>query len=63
MLQSLVQFIEQRLAAEGAGSVKAARFAELVGRLLASGVIWRDHSRPEATLYDDAVQCEQLLRE
>lgn len=63
MLLSLVQFIEQRLAAEGAGSVKAARFAELVGRLLASGVIWRDHSRPEATLYDDAVQCEQLLRE
>lgn len=63
MLQSLVQFIEQRLAVEGAGGVKPARFAELAGRLLASGVIWREHSRPEAALYDDAVQCEQLLRE
>lgn len=63
MLQSLSQFIEQRLAAEGAGNVKPARFAELVGRLLASGVVWRDHSKPEAALYDDAVQCEQLLRE
>jgi len=26
-------------------------------------VLWRDWSRPEAALYDDAVQCEQLLRE
>lgn len=63
MLQSLTQFIEQRLATEGVGNVKPVRFAELAGRLLASGVLWRDHSRPEAALYDDAVQCEQLLRE
>lgn len=63
MLQSLAQFVEQRLATEGAGNIRAARFAELTGRLLASGVLWRDWSRPEATLYDDAVQCEQLLRE
>lgn len=63
MLQSLAQFIEQRLAAEGAGNIRPARFAELAGRLLASGVLWREWSRPEAALYDDAVQCEQLLRE
>lgn len=63
MLQSVGQFIEQRLTTEGAGGVKPARFAELAGRLLAGGVLWRDHSRPEAAMYDDAVQCEQLLRE
>jgi hypothetical protein len=63
MLQSLAQFIEQRLASEGAGNIRPARFAELTGRLLASGVLWREWSRPEAGLYDDAVQCEQLLRE
>jgi hypothetical protein len=63
MLQSLGQVIEQRLATEGAGSVKPARFSELAGRLLSSGVLWRDWSRPEAALYDDAAQCEQLLRE
>lgn len=63
MLQSFAQFVEQRLAAEGAGNIRPARFAELTGRLLASGVLWRDWSRPEAALYDDAVQCEQLLRE
>lgn len=63
MQQSIAQFIEQRLATEGAGNVKPARFAELVGQLLASGVLWRDHSRPDAAQYDDAGQCEQLLRE
>lgn len=63
MLQSLNLYIEQRLAAEGTGNIKLARFAEIAGRLLASGVVWREHSRPEAALYDDAVQCEQLLRE
>ncbi len=63
MLQSIAQIIEQRLCSEGAGNVKPARFAELVGRMLASGVLWRDWSRPESVLYDDAVQCEQLLRE
>ncbi|GAB3781401.1 DUF4194 domain-containing protein [Dyella agri] len=63
MLQSLAQYIEQRLSDEGAGMVKPARFAELASRLLASGVVWREHSRPEAGLYDDAIQCEQLLRE
>lgn len=60
---SLALFLEQRLEAEGSGAVKPARFAELAGRLLASGVMWREYSRPEASLYDDAVQCEQLLRE
>lgn len=63
MLQTLAQFVEQRLANEGVGNIRPARFAELTGRLLASGVLWRDWSRPEAALYDDAVQCEQLLRE
>lgn len=63
MLQSLAQYIEQRLGVEGTGTVKPVRFAELAGRLLASGVVWREHSRPEASLYDDAIQCEQLLRE
>jgi len=63
MLQSLGQVIEQRLFTEGAGAVKPMRFSELAGRLLSSGVLWRDWSRPEAELYDDAAQCEQLLRE
>ncbi len=63
MLQSLAQYIEQRLTTEGSANITPTRFAELAGRLLASGVIWREHSRPEAALYDDAIQCEQLLRE
>lgn len=63
MLQSLQQVLEERLKSEGAGNVKPDRFAELAGRLLASGVLWREYSRPEADLYDDATQCEQLLRE
>jgi hypothetical protein len=63
MLQSLQQVVEERLKTEGACNVKPDRFAELAGRLLASGVLWREYSRPEADLYDDAAQCEQLLRE
>lgn len=63
MFQSIAQVVEQRLSTEGAGNIKSVRFAELVGRMLASGVLWRDWSRPEAALYDDATQCEQLLRE
>jgi hypothetical protein len=63
MTQSLSHFIEQRLSTEGVGNVKAGRFAELAGRLLATGVLWRDYSQPEARHYDDALQCEQLLRE
>jgi hypothetical protein len=63
MLLSASQFLEQRLDSEGAGNVRPARFAEVAGRLLAGGVLWREWSRPEAALYDDAVQCEQLLRE
>ena len=63
MLQSLQQYLEERLRTEGTGAVKAVRFAELIGRLLSSGILWRDFSRPEADLYDDAAQCEQLLRE
>lgn len=63
MTQSLSHFIEQRLVSEGVGNVKPARFSELAGRLLATGVLWRDYSHPEARHYDDALQCEQLLRE
>ena len=63
MIQSLQQVLEERLRSEGAGGIKPDRFAELAGRLLASGIVWRDFSRPEAELYDDAAQCEQLLRE
>lgn len=63
MTQSLSHFIEQRLVSEGVGNVKLARFSELAGRLLATGVLWRDYSQPEARHYDDALQCEQLLRE
>jgi hypothetical protein len=56
-------FIDERLRSEGIGLVTRERFADLVARLLASGVLWRDHSGPESQLYDDAVQCETLLRE
>jgi len=63
MLQNLQQYMELRLKAEGNGSVSPARFAELTGRLLASGVLWREFSGPEEALYDDAEQCEELLRE
>ena len=54
MIQSLQQVLEERLRSEGAGGIKPDRFAELAGRLLASGIVWRDFSRPEAELYDDA---------
>jgi len=63
MLQSLQHVLEERLRQEGSGQVGLDRFAELAGRLLASGVLWREYSRPEAQLYDEALQCEQLLRE
>jgi len=63
MLQNVQQYLEARLKAEGNGSVNSARFAELTGRLLASGVIWREFSGPEEALYDAAEQCEELLRE
>lgn len=63
MLQNLQQYMELRLKAQGNGSVSPARFAELTGRLLASGVIWREYSGPEEALYDAAEQCEELLRE
>ncbi|MDR6524400.1 hypothetical protein J2789_007111 [Variovorax paradoxus] len=57
------EFLDERLKALGVGSVSRRRFAELCGRLLASGIIWREYSRPEATLYDDASVVEELLRE
>jgi hypothetical protein len=63
MLQNLQQYLELRLKAEGNGSVSPTRFAELTGRLLASGVLWREFSGPEEALYDEAEQCEELLRE
>lgn len=56
-------FIDERLKGEGIGLVTRERFAEIAGRLLASGVIWREYSRPEAQLYEDALQCDALLRE
>lgn len=63
MIQSLQHHLEERLRTEGAGGITLDRFAELAGRLLASGILWRNFSRPEAELYDAASQCEQLLRE
>lgn len=57
------EFLDERLKGLGVGSVSRRRFAELCGRLLASGIIWREYSRPEATLYDDASVVEELLRE
>lgn len=60
---SVPGFIDERLKAEGIGLVTRERFADLVARLLAAGVLWRDDSRPDAQLYDDALQCEPLLRE
>ena len=60
---SVTATVPEELRTEGTGAIKAVRFAELVGRLLSSGILWRDFSRPEADLYDDAAQCEQLLRE
>lgn len=62
-LQSVQQFLELRLRTEGAGNVSMDRFTELAGKLLATGVVWRGFSKPDADAYDDAAQCEQLLRE
>ena len=55
--------LEARLAQRTAGSVSRQRFAEICNRLLASGILWREHSRPEQALYDDATLVEELLRE
>ena len=55
--------LEARLARQTAGSVSRRRFAEICNRLLAGGVLWREHSRPEQALYDDATVVEELLRE
>ena len=52
-----------RLAERTAGGISRRRFAEICNRLLASGILWRDHSRPEQALYDDATVAEELLRE
>jgi hypothetical protein len=60
---SVQSFVDARLKSEGIGLVTRERFAEISGRLLASGVIWREYSRVEAQLYEDAVQCDALLRE
>ena len=60
---SVQGFIDERLKGEGIGLVARERFAEIAGRLLASGVIWREYSRAEAQLYEDALQCDALLRE
>ena len=63
MPPNLQQYIDERLKESGNGSVSLARFAELAGRLLASGVLWREFSGPEQAAYDDAGQCEDVLRE
>lgn len=61
--QTAHEFLENRLKVEGIGVVSRRRFAELCNRLMAGGIIWRDYSRPEESLYDDATQVEELLRE
>jgi len=55
--------LEARLAERTAGGISRRRFAEICNRLLASGILWRDYSRPEQALYDDATVAEELLRE
>ncbi|MDI1259217.1 DUF4194 domain-containing protein [Aquabacterium sp.] len=55
--------LEARLAQRASGSVSRKRFAEVCNRLLANGILWREHSRPEQALYDDATIIEELLRE
>jgi hypothetical protein len=61
--RSVQSFVDERLKGEGIGLVTRERFAEIAGRLLAAGVIWREDSRAEAQLYEDALQCDALLRE
>ena len=55
--------LDARLAERTAASVSARRFAEICNRLLASGIVWREYSKPEQALYDDATLAEELLRE
>jgi hypothetical protein len=62
-MQNLQQYLELRLKEAGNGTITPARFTELAGRLLATGVLWREYSGPEEAAYDDAEQCEELLRE
>lgn len=57
------RFIEERLKSEGIGLVPRERFAQIVAWLLSAGVLWREYSRAEAQVYEDALQCEALLRE
>ncbi|MDY0748965.1 DUF4194 domain-containing protein [Paucibacter sp. R3-3] len=55
--------LETRLADRTAGNVSRRRFAEICNRLLAAGIVWREYSKPEQALYDDATLAEELLRE
>lgn len=55
--------LEARLADRTAGTVSHRRFAEICNRLLATGILWRDYSKPEQALYDDATLAEELMRE
>lgn len=55
--------LEARLAQRASGSISRRRFAEICNRLLANGILWREHSRLEQALYDDATIIEELLRE
>lgn len=60
---SFHDLLEGRLSERTAGAVSRKRFAEICNRLLASGIVWREYSRPEQALYDDASIVEELLRE
>lgn len=59
----VLAYLEGRLRGQGTGGVSRRRFSEICARLLASGVLWREYSRPEQALYDDATVVEELLRE
>jgi Domain of unknown function (DUF4194) len=62
-IETFHTLLETRLAECTAGNVSRRRFSEICNRLLAGGILWREHSKPEQALYDDATLTEELLRE
>lgn len=62
-LDSFHALLDARLLERTAGAIGRRRFTQIANRLLATGLLWREHSRPEQALYDDASQIEELLRE